>query len=140
MTKDDMSSLVQVDVSIDGQAWKEVETFENYGPADPVYTLDPTKGIISFGDGTRGCRPPTGSTITATYGTGAGSAGNIMSFTWTASDANLHLALSATIMKSPRSFRVSLYQGTEQSWRWRFVTWLCDAMKESLLDSLPRKK
>jgi len=140
MTKDDMSSLVQVNVSINGQVWKKVETFENYGPAERVYTLDPTEGTVSFGDGTRGCKPPTGSTITATYGTGAGSAGNITSFTWTAPDAHLHLALSATIMILPSSFRLRIYQGTEQSWRWRFVTWLCDAMKERSVDSLLRKK
>ncbi len=140
MTKDDMPSFIQVDVSINGQAWKEVETFENHGPDDQVFTLDPTTGTVFFGDGERGRIPPAGSTIAATYRTGGGSAGNILSFTWAATDPHLHRSLSATIMTSPRSFRLALYQGTEQSWRWRFVAWLCDALKVRLLDSLISKK
>lgn len=140
MTKDDIPSFTKVDVSINGQAWKEVGTFENHGSNDQVFTLDPTTGTIFFGDGEHGLIPPAGSTITATYRTGGGSAGIILSFTWSAADPHFHKALSATIMTLPRSFRLILYQGTEQSWRWKFVAWLCDALKVRLLDSLLSKK
>lgn len=45
---------------------------------DPdVYTLDTTTGIITFGDGARGRRPPLGAALSADYDYGAGSAGNV---------------------------------------------------------------
>lgn len=45
---------------------------------DPdVYSLDPTTGIIRFGDGARGRRPPSGAAMQVDYDYGAGSAGNV---------------------------------------------------------------
>ena len=45
---------------------------------DPdVYTLDTTTGIITFGDGARGRRPPVGAALSVDYDYGAGSAGNV---------------------------------------------------------------
>jgi hypothetical protein len=38
--------------------WREVPDFASYGPADPVYTLDLTKGVVSFGNGINGKIPP----------------------------------------------------------------------------------
>jgi hypothetical protein len=43
---------------------------------DPVFTLDPDKGTISFGDGQLGERPPAGEGVVAAYSQGSGSAGN----------------------------------------------------------------
>jgi hypothetical protein len=42
-----------------------------------VYTLDPTSGTVSFGDGLHGARPPLGAAIRADYAYGAGRAGNV---------------------------------------------------------------
>jgi hypothetical protein len=42
-----------------------------------VYTLDPSSGLIRFGDGLRGRRPPLGAVIRANYSYGLGRAGNV---------------------------------------------------------------
>jgi hypothetical protein len=135
MNKNNEPSFTYIDVSIDGEPWNEVETFENRAPEDPIYVLDRTAGTVSFGDGKHGRRPPAGSRIAATYRTGGGSAGNILSFTWTVTDPDIHQALSVTITTLPDSFRLGIYQGNVQSWRWKFIAWLCDTLKVSLLDS-----
>lgn len=129
MKKDDMLSLMLVDMSVNGEMWKEVETFENHDSDDPVFTFDPATGTVVFGDGVHGRRPPTGSTISATYQSGAGSAGNIVAITCSATYTHLHSALLATITTSPHSFRLGICQGMEQSWRWRLVSWLCNGLR-----------
>ncbi len=48
------------------------------GMVEGIFTLDPDAGTISFGDGTTGQRPPTGTdNIGGTYRYGAGAAGNV---------------------------------------------------------------
>ena len=136
MIKDNNPLQLEVDILIDGEAWNEVDTFENRTPDEPVYVLDRTAGIVLFGDGKHGRKPPAGSRITATYRTGGGSTGNILSFTWMVTDPHLHKALSATVTTLPDSFQLSIYQGNAQSWRWKFAAWLCGVLKVSLLDSL----
>ena len=46
-------------------------------PPSTVYTLDPTTGTVTFGDGMHGARPAQGGTIRADYAYGAGAAGNV---------------------------------------------------------------
>jgi predicted phage baseplate assembly protein len=47
-------------------------------PGDPnVFTVDRASGIITFGDGLRGARPPAGAAIVAGYAYGGGVAGNV---------------------------------------------------------------
>jgi hypothetical protein len=47
-------------------------------PQDPkVYTVDPASGIIAFGDGLHGMRPPAGVRVRADYAYGSGDAGNV---------------------------------------------------------------
>jgi hypothetical protein len=47
-------------------------------PSDPhVYTVDPASGVIAFGDGLHGARPPAGARVRADYAYGAGRAGNV---------------------------------------------------------------
>jgi len=64
-----------------GQAfapWQRVEHFAASGPDDPVYRFDPRAGLIAFGDGLHGLRPPAGKRIrVAVYRYGGGSAGNL---------------------------------------------------------------
>jgi hypothetical protein len=135
MDKGNTPSFFQVNVSIDGEVWNKVDSFEKYAPEDPVFVLDSNTGAVLFGDGKHGRKPPAGSRIAATYRTGGGSVGNILSFTWTVADPHINRALSATITTLPDSFRLNIYQGNEQSWRWKFIAWLCDALKGRLLDS-----
>lgn len=85
-----------VTLRVDGVAWKEVSDLYSAGPEVPVpdlrsppgapapprrpsrvYTLDPTTGVVTFGDGMHGARPAQNLTIRADYAYGAGAAGNV---------------------------------------------------------------
>jgi Baseplate J-like protein len=58
--------------------WTQVDNFGDAGQNDTVYTLDPSAGTVTFGDGIRGQRPPAGAVIVAqTYAFGGGTAGNL---------------------------------------------------------------
>jgi hypothetical protein len=61
-----------VEVAVDGKPWRAVESFADAGPGDHVYVLEPERGILRFGDGIRGCRPPSGSAVTVRYRYGQG--------------------------------------------------------------------
>jgi len=58
--------------------WRRVPHFFAQGPDDRVYRLEPATGLIQFGDGVRGRRPPAGSLIRAAYYRhGGGRSGNL---------------------------------------------------------------
>ena len=78
------------------EVWKEIDDLSAAGPevptADPrqtpgtvlapnllinVFALDAEAGVLRFGDGTRGRRPPFGATMRASYDYGVGRAGNV---------------------------------------------------------------
>jgi hypothetical protein len=79
-------------LSVDGTVWRQLEDLTTAAPelplaegsapvlADPVervdvYTVDRESGLVRFGDGLHGRRPPAGTVITATYDYGGGRAG-----------------------------------------------------------------
>jgi hypothetical protein len=68
-----------VAVSVDGERWALVKAFDRSGPEDRHFVLDRESGTIKFGDGRHGRRPPAGSRIEATYRTGSGAEGNLVS-------------------------------------------------------------
>lgn len=58
--------------------WTAATDFGAAGANDTVYVLDPAAGTVTFGDGMRGQRPPSGALIVAqSYAYGGGSAGNL---------------------------------------------------------------
>lgn len=63
---------------VDGVRWKEVRTFFSCGPADRVYIVrhdEAQNTTITFGDGVRGARVPSGvNNVRATYRFGSGKA------------------------------------------------------------------
>jgi alpha-L-arabinofuranosidase len=59
-----------VSVRVRGVPWVEVPSLAPYGPLDPVYTVDPASGLITFGDGVHGMIPVRGARITAGYESG----------------------------------------------------------------------
>jgi hypothetical protein len=65
-------------VRVAGVAWTEVKSFFGRGPEDQVYivrTNDAQETVITFGDGVRGARLPSGvKNVTASYRFGAGRA------------------------------------------------------------------
>ena len=74
----DAASL-QLDISEQGVyvLWQQVNHFAASDANDRVYKLDAASGVVSFGDGLRGRRPPTGSRVRAVaYRFGGGTQGN----------------------------------------------------------------
>lgn len=65
-----------LEVRVDGVLWHERRSFYGAGPLDPVYIVrhdDDQNTFITFGDGTRGMRLPSGiGNVRATYRWGAG--------------------------------------------------------------------
>ncbi len=59
------------------ERWRPVPHFFGHGPDEPIYRLDPASGVVHFGDGLQGRRPPAGSLIRASYRYGGGRAGNL---------------------------------------------------------------
>jgi predicted phage baseplate assembly protein len=58
--------------------WREVAVWDESGPSDRDYRLDPMEGVVAFGDGQAGRVPPAGSTVTARlYRVGGGPEGNL---------------------------------------------------------------
>jgi len=81
---EDPDTVVETETTADGETtavwvrWTRVEEFFESGPADRHYTLDPTAGVVTFGDGTNGAIPPRGANnVRAGYRTGGGAAGNV---------------------------------------------------------------
>jgi hypothetical protein len=80
----------EVDVDIDEAGkpeevwvkWRPVRTFLGARPDERVYTVDPTTGVVRFGDGTRGRIPPIGrDNIVMSYRTGGGLSTNVAPLT-----------------------------------------------------------
>jgi uncharacterized phage protein gp47/JayE len=65
-------------IRVDGVQWREVPSFYGAGPLDPVFIVrqnDAGETIVTFGDGVRGRRLPTGrDNVRASYRYGAGAA------------------------------------------------------------------
>jgi hypothetical protein len=70
-------------VELDGVRWDPVDSFIDAGPESRVFTVQRDQAgqaRVSFGDGRRGARLPTGDdNVVATYGVGLGSGGNVPS-------------------------------------------------------------
>ncbi len=76
-TADNESGLAStLRIRVDGVEWTEVESFFGQGPEAQVYIVridDEGKGIVTFGDGVRGARLPSGvNNVVARYRFGAG--------------------------------------------------------------------
>jgi hypothetical protein len=57
--------------------WKRTDDLLAARPDDEVYLLDPESGVIQFGDGLRGRRPPLGRVVAADYEYGGGPEGKV---------------------------------------------------------------
>jgi hypothetical protein len=57
--------------------WRLTDDLLAAGPDERVFTLDPEAGVIRFGDGLNGYRPPFGRRILASYEYGGGPQGNV---------------------------------------------------------------
>lgn len=68
-------------VFVDGELWREVDSFAGYGPRDRVHitqVLSDGRVVVRFGDGVQGARLPTGvENVRARYRVGLGAGGNV---------------------------------------------------------------
>jgi predicted phage baseplate assembly protein len=72
--------VTTVEVRVDGVAWAPAPSLVAAGPHDPVFVArqDERRTSVTFGDGVRGARLPTGQeNVRARYRTGIGPAGNV---------------------------------------------------------------
>lgn len=70
--------VLDTDVTVDGERWTEVESFDASGPTDRHYVLDSAAGLIRFGDGIQGRMPePDASVVAKRYVAGGGRIGNV---------------------------------------------------------------
>lgn len=75
---DGMDDLPEGDALRGGVPWRQVDDLFAHGPQARVYTLDPSTGIVTFGDGRHGRIPETDSTVVARrYRFGGGAATNV---------------------------------------------------------------
>ncbi|HEX6625017.1 MAG TPA: putative baseplate assembly protein, partial [Pyrinomonadaceae bacterium] len=72
------SVLLEVQ-DIDGvwRLWQQTDDLLSADDTDEVFTVDYEAGLVRFGDGLRGVRPPAASRIRATYQYGGGTQGNV---------------------------------------------------------------
>lgn len=65
-------------VTVGGVEWEQVEDFDASGPDHRAYVVDHERGVVRFGDGVRGEVPKPGQPVRLTwYDHGGGSAGNV---------------------------------------------------------------
>lgn len=70
--------VVEVQTESGGwEPWNEVDDLRASGPDAKDFTLDPEAGLITFGSGLNGLRPPPGRAIRATYEYGGGPQGSV---------------------------------------------------------------
>ena len=77
MRRSDAKSDVKV--AVNGRGWRVVPSLAGTRPRDRVFVVTRTSAggtVVQFGDGVEGARPPAGGTITVSYRSGAGAAGN----------------------------------------------------------------
>jgi len=96
--------LISLDVKIESEGWKEVETLEMFGHDQKVFQVDKTSGILTFGDGVHGKIPPLDVTIFCKYTTSAGAQGNIsQNLEWSGSTVNAQNYFPAIGGKDPQT-------------------------------------
>jgi hypothetical protein len=70
-------AALRIDLWVESNRWREVGSLDSAGTSDNVFVIDRDSGMIMFGDGVHGRRPPLGSeVVVATYEHGAGSSGH----------------------------------------------------------------
>lgn len=75
---DEQSLRLEVEAEQIFESWYSVPHFASSGPNDPVYRIDVANGLIVFGDGVNGKRPPEGKQIrAAVMRHGGGASGNL---------------------------------------------------------------
>jgi hypothetical protein len=88
---DVMKVMVQeLSVKVAGETWEWVDDLSTAAATDKSYTADLKNGLITFGNGTHGMVPPSGSAIVVFYG---GSVGYVTMNMTSSGSSNLQVAL-----------------------------------------------
>jgi hypothetical protein len=78
-------SVLRATVSVGGRRWRRLlnaDALLAAGPDSTVYILDAATGIVRFGDGLHGARPPTGAVVRVHYRQGGGGAAGDVAVSW----------------------------------------------------------
>ena len=73
-------SALRATVTVGGRRWHrlaDANALRLAAAGSRVYVLDTVTGIVRFGDGVHGARPPAGARVRVHYRHGAGTAGNV---------------------------------------------------------------
>lgn len=131
------TSELKVELLVNGAQWKHVASLDYSGPNDEVYTvgldqLDDVK--ISFGNGQRGRKPPTGAIIQATYTHGKGNEGTIgttIALTWTSGSFRENEVVEVIIEPLTDGINFRTCRGAQISYKWKWIAILCRKLKRS---------
>ncbi len=120
------TSEPQFELTVDQKQWKRVATLDHSGPNDPVFVLDSKTGTISFGDGARGQRPSSGSSIQASYRYGGGAEGRrdngpTITLTWTSKSFRKNEVIGAIIKSQADGIAVRVCMEYEVPHRWQWI-------------------
>lgn len=78
-------SVVRATVSVGGRRWRRLPNAAALRMAasdSPVYILEAATGIVRFGNGVHGARPPTGALVRVRYRQGDGGAAGDVAVCW----------------------------------------------------------
>jgi hypothetical protein len=77
--------VLRATVSVSGRRWRRLPNADALRAAEsdsPVYILDAATGIVRFGDGVHGARPPTGALVRVHYHQGGGDVAGDVALYW----------------------------------------------------------
>ena len=126
------TSEPQFELAVNGEQWKRVASLDYSGPSDEIYTLDPDDGKITFGDGQRGQKPPTGERIQATYTYGAGidgSVGGAIALTWASGSFRKNEVIEVIIEPADDGIVFRACRRSQSSYKWNWLGILCRKFK-----------
>lgn len=119
--------------AIPEQDWKEQPWWDQVGPYDHAYVLDPESGTVSFGNGRSGLVPAAGSTISITYQVGGGLAGNVPANVVWSPKPGVPVTISQPFAASGGAEAESLFDAQA-----RAVAWLTIPQRAVTLDDFER--
>lgn len=120
----------QFELTVNGERWKRIESFDSFGSDDLVYIIYVTKESeteVRFGDGVHGRRLPTGGeTIKMLYRVGTGVEGAVdnglaISLTWTSRSPRENEVIGMVIEPKVDGIIFKTCREREVSHRWKWV-------------------
>jgi hypothetical protein len=129
------TSEPHVELVVNGEQWKHVASLDNSGPSDEVYTvtLDQSDNVkISFGDGRRGRKLPTGAKVQAKYRVGKGVEKAVevtIDLTLTSGEEHKNEMIEVIIEPVADGINFRTFWGSRIPYKWKWIGILCRKFK-----------